>query len=221
MFRIAALIRCYGLTRYLKPVLKQYEWVDDILVMNELFRGATETIDDTKNQVIELNQHNVTVNSGLGNLSQAEVFNRGIELLKDYDLIFISDADEFILGEDQDKLVEGMVDHDIGIVNVIDYARNFDHIYPIRTHRPPVIIRPSAKFYDVRCYQGGAKYFKDVNMHHLGFVYTPEELRWKFAWENKDEGKKPENLMCQKVEKYSMPHELRILLGDYGCTDKL
>jgi len=221
MFRIGTLIRCYGLTKYLKPVLKQYEWVDEILVMNQPFKNTPHTVDNTKEIVSEVNQQNVVLSSVYGNFSQEEVFNKGIELLKDYDLIFISDADEFLLGDDQDELISGMQDHDIGIVNVIDYAKDFNHRYPIRTHKPPVIIRPQVRFYDVRCYQGGAKYFKDIYMHHLGYVYTPEELKWKFDWEKEDEGKKPGNIMCQKVEDYSMPHELRTLLGDYSCFDKL
>jgi hypothetical protein len=39
--RIASLVRCYGLTRYLKPVLKSYDWVDKVLVMNYRFLNVT------------------------------------------------------------------------------------------------------------------------------------------------------------------------------------
>ena len=221
LLRIASLIRSYGLTKYLTPVIKQYAWVDKILVMNYQFKGVPAIEDATLTCISEVNQPNVEVNKGLGNLTQHEVFNRGIELLKDYDLIFISDADEFLARADQNDIVLGMVGHDIGVCRVIDYAKDFNHRYPIRTHRPAVICRPSARFYDVRCYIGGAKYFDTIFLHHLGYIYSPEELGWKLNWEKIYEGDSVNELVNKQPEPYEMPQEIRDLLNDNGCSNQL
>lgn len=212
LLRIATLIRSYGLTTYLKPVIKQYHWVDKVLVMNYQFKGVPAIEDATLTCVGEVNQPNVEVNKGLGNLTQHEVFNRGIELLKDYDLVFISDADELISKTDQMRLIMGMKDHDIGVCKVIDYAKDFNHRYPIRTHRPAVICKPSARFYDVRCYMGGAKYFDTIWLHHLGYIYSPEEMSWKLGWEKQYEGDSVSELVNKQPEPYEMPKEIKDLI---------
>ena len=205
---IGAVIRSYGLTTYLPAVLKSYAWVDKISVMNYRFNGTTPIEDNTA--LLTTPFKNASVLSG-ENLDQYAVLNMGVDSLKDCDLIFIADNDELITKEDQHKLVGGMVKEDIGVCDVIDYV-DFYRAYPIRTHKPPVIVRPSARFFDTRCYMGSATYFPEVKMHHLGYTYTPKELDWKFGWEKRWEGDTTRNIMCQAHLDLELPKEIRDLL---------
>lgn len=207
---IGVVVRCYGLTNYLPGIFKQYAWVDKIAVMNYRFNRVEASPDDTKEAVAKLNQPNVKVYSG-ENLDQHSVLNMGAEILSDCELIFISDADEFILRNDQQKLIDGMGGESIGTCDVVDYV-DLNRRYPIRGHKPPVIVRPNVRFYDVRCYQGSAKYFPDVKMHHLGYTYTPKELEWKFKWEKEWEGSTTRDLMCQTHIDSPLPQEIKDLL---------
>lgn len=205
---IGAVIRSYGLTTYLPAVLKSYDWVDKIVVMNYRFNGTTPIQDDTTTLTIPFK--NASVLSG-ENLDQYAVLNMGVDSLKDCDLIFIADNDELITKSDQQKLVSGMDKTDIGVCDVIDYV-DFSRIYPIRTHKPPVIVKPSARFFDTRCYSCSAEYFPEVKMHHLGYTYTPKELDWKFGWEKKWEGDTTRNIMCQAHIVSPLPQEIMDLL---------
>jgi len=62
--RVGCLVRSYGLTTYLKPVLKSYDWVDRLLVMNYRFTGVEPTKDDTKEIIDSLNQKNIELSTG-------------------------------------------------------------------------------------------------------------------------------------------------------------
>jgi hypothetical protein len=90
----------------------------------------------------------------------------------------------------------------------VDLHRRF----PIRGHKPPVIVNPTTRFYDVRCYQGSARYFTEVAMHHLGYTYNPVELEWKFKWEKEWEGNTTRDLMCQAHIPHELPQEIKDLL---------
>jgi hypothetical protein len=205
---IGAVIRSYGLTNYLNAVLDSYAWVDKIVVMNYKFNGTQAIKDDTA--LLTIPFKNSTILSG-EDLDQHTVLNMGVEALNDCELIFISDNDELITRVDQNKLIEGMSGANIGVCDVLDYVDCF-HRYPIRSHKPPVIVRPGVKFYDTRCYQGDARYFTEVKMHHLGYTYSPKELEWKFGWEKRWEGNTTRDLMCQAQIECPLPNELRKLL---------
>jgi hypothetical protein len=205
---IGAVIRSYGLTNYLTGVLDSYAWVDKITVMNYRFNSTPPTKDDTA--FLTAPFKNARTISG-ENLDQHVVLNMGVESLKDCELIFIADADEFILRADQQKLIDGMGGVSIGTCDVIDYV-DYNRRFPIRGHKPPVIVRPDVKFYDVRCYQGTGKYFPDVKMHHLGYTYSPQELEWKFNWEKRWEGSTTRDLMCQAHIDSPLPQEIKDLI---------
>ncbi len=205
---IGTVIRSYGLTTYLTAVLDSYAWVDKIVVMNYRFNGTPPIKDDTTLLTVPFS--NAKVMSG-ENLDQYAVLNMGVESLGDCELIFIADNDELITKEDQQKLIKGMDGSGIGTCDVIDYV-DFHRRFPIRGHKPPVIVRPNVRFFDTRCYHGSAKYFPDVKMHHLGYTYTPKELEWKFDWEKKWEGNTTRDILCQTHIDYPLPNEISKLV---------
>jgi hypothetical protein len=207
---IGAVVRCYGLTNYLTGVLKQYNWLGKIAVLNYKFNRVEVSPDNTAEVVAKLGQSNVKLYSG-DSLDQHSVLNMGVEILQDCELIFISDADEFILRADQQKLIDNMEGESVATVDIIDYV-DFNRRFPIRGHKPPVLVRPDVRFHDVRCHQAGARYFKNTFMHHLGYTYNPVELDWKFKWEKEWEGNTTRDLMCQTHIDSPLPQEIKDLL---------
>lgn len=201
-----AIIRSYGLTDYLKPVIKQYNWLDKVLVMNHRFNGVIPTNDNTQETVKELNQPNVEIMVG-EELMPHEVLNVGLDKFKEFETVFISDSDELICTKDQKEFCEGLGGFDVGICTIIDYAKDFNHRYPIRGHRPPVIVKPFVKFYDNRCYVGKSKHFPNILMHHLGYTYL--DLKWKLKWEERWEGQAIYDLMNHPPFPYEMPEEIK------------
>jgi len=207
--QIGALIRSYGLTRYLPFVLKSYDWVDKIVVMNCRFKGVKDFKDNTpeiakdKAVVIQkdwLNQH--------------EVLNTGLDEFKGFDYIFIADNDELLTKIDQQRILEEAKGHNAACCNVLDYARDFNHIFPMRGHRPVVLVNSDVRFYDVRCSMGGHK-FVNVFLHHFGYVHPKEDLDWKFDWEKPWEHDETIRIFSQIPKLYEMPEEIREML----CVD--
>lgn len=158
-------------------MLKNYAWVDKIIVANYRFLrlngDPVEPASDNTEEIIkEVNLPNVELLKGEEVLTQAEVFDRARNRLLDYDLIFISDADEILLPKDQQRIIKEIKPDTIQVVcNVIDYAtEDLRCIYPIRTHKPIVAVRPSIQFSGTRCGDGQGEFFNDVYMHHFGYV---------------------------------------------------
>jgi hypothetical protein len=206
--RIGTLIRSYGLTDYLDAVLRSYSWVDKILVMNYRFKDVPPRKDDTA--LLTIPYKNAEVKTGEG-LNQHEVYNLGLEDFKDFDCVFIADNDELITRQDQDKVVGALKDHNGVVGTLIEYARDYEHIYPIRGHKPIIAANPELKFYDVRC-AGGSKKQVDVFIHHFGYVYKDADLDWKLDWERKWEGDNISSFICQSPQRYDMPEEIRKML---------
>ena len=175
--KLAAIVRCYCFTEYLYRVLKSLEYLDTIFLMNYRFEGFPESEDNTREIAHSTKQKNIQLYTGKLK-KQHEIFNDGLELASDYDLVFINDADEFITKEDRDYMVRFIMDNPVdgGTCNVIDYMGN-DKVAALRTHKPTVIVKPSVRFYDVRCAQYGNHYFNNVNMHHFGHMLKRKQYK--------------------------------------------
>jgi hypothetical protein len=208
--RTGALIRSYGLTKYLTAVLESYSWVDKILVMNHRFREVKERKDETP--ILTAPFKNAICKSGEG-LDQNDVFNIGLEEFKNFNCIFIADNDELFSRLDQQKIAEELQSNDAITCNILDYAKDFEHIFPVRTHHPIVAVKPNARFYDVRCAGGCHRYMQDVNIHHVGYIHTPEDMAWKLEWERIWENDTIVNLIGKLSHEYSMPQEIRDLIN--------
>lgn len=183
MAKIASLIRSYGSANYLMGVLQQYLWLDRVLVMNYRFKNTPPIKDCTMDAVGCF--PNVDYERGDG-LLQHEVYNRGLEKLKDYDLIFVTDDDEFLTRVDQQTIIDRMLlvkDKNVACTHIIDYRWGVTHKLPPRTHKPPVAVKPDIRFYHVRCYHGANEYF-DINLHHFGYAKLEDELKWKLTWQD-------------------------------------
>lgn len=208
--RIGALVRSYGLTHYLPAVLRSYAWVDKVVVMNYRFTGVKTRADNTPE--IASGFKNVVLKAG-ENLDQHEVFNVGLREFDGFDYVFIADADELLTRQDQLKLIKDLPGHDAGICKIIDYVDTLTERLPERTHKAIVIVRPSVRFYEVRCYAGNIKSFEDVFMHHFGYVYQPEALMWKMDWEKKWEQGNVKHLLGQVHQPCQVPTEIMDLIN--------
>lgn len=204
--QIGALIRSYGLTKYLNAVLTSYDWVDKVIVMNHRFKGVKETQDDTI--LLTSTHRNAVLKKGEG-LDQHEVFNEGLKEFEGFDCVFIADNDELIQRTDQDRIVQGIEGFDAVTCKILDYAHSYDLIFPIRGHHPIVAVKPYVKFHDVRCSGCRHKVLSDIYIHHLGYTYTPEEMVWKLDWEKQWENDSVINLLAHVAQRYEMPQEIR------------
>ncbi len=198
--RVATLIRSYKLTDMLPQVIEQYAWTDKILVMNYRFPN----VEEVKENTIEIaERYGCDIDVGHG-MKQHEILNRGMFLLKDYDCVFISDADEFILRKDQDTIVSTLGEHHAVTSRVIDYT-DFEHALPQRDHKPVVAVNPHrAEFYDVRCVHGSVAH-APVDMHHFWYAWKDEQLDWKHKnkWYNEFH-----ELMAKPREDRVVPKEI-------------
>jgi hypothetical protein len=207
--RTGALIRSYGLTKYLPAVLRSYSWVDKILVMNHRFKSVKERPDNTP--TITAQFKNAICKSGEG-LNQHDVLNIGLEEFKDFHCVFIADNDELFKRLDQQKVSEELQSNDAITCNILDYAKDFEHIYPVRTHHPIVAVKPVVRFYDVRCAGGCHRYMHGVDLHHAGYIHPPEDIQWKLEWSKPWEHDAITSIIGSLSHEYSMPQEIRDLI---------
>jgi hypothetical protein len=218
--KIGALIRSYGITKFLKPCIQQYIWCDKVMVMNYRFCGVTPREDKTQEICTQFDKDKVQYIVG-EELKMHEVLDLGLQQFKDFDFVFIADNDEFIERSDQNRIIDWMIlNNDVcgGQAWMTDYARDFEHKYEQRPHTPPVICRPNKiKFYETRCFNGVSKRLpEDIRMHHLGYMFTPEDMVWKYAWE-----KPVDPLALEVANSYefpaSLPQEIRNLIKE--CSE--
>jgi len=206
MAKIGATIRCYHLTKYLKAVIKQYLWCDKVLVLNYRFPNVKESPDDTKKICDEMG---VECISG-ENLKQHNIFNLGLHGLRDFDSVFVADADEFITRQDQDELIRFGKGRDFVMCKLIDYI-DFDHALQMRTHHPIVLADPKrCEFTDVRNAGGNAYTTDAVTMHHFGYAWKDEDLDWKYKNKWYEDFNR---ILAQGVEPADCPQEIRSLIN--------
>jgi D-glycero-beta-D-manno-heptose 1-phosphate adenylyltransferase len=195
--RVGALIKSYHSTQYLPLVLEQYRWVDKIVVLNYRFDTVKETTDDTREICYRFKHGGLVCESGQG-LAQHNIHNRGLELLKDCDFAFISDADEILFPEDQQKILSRMQGWDYGCCNIVDYNGDLNHALPKRKGYTLVCVAVNqVKFHCIRSVQPTAReiVLPEVTMHHLGLVFPKHIIDWKADWEHKEEIQTKESLL--------------------------
>lgn len=212
MPKIGAIVRSYGLCDYLVPVLKQFSWVDRLVVLNYRFNGVKEYPDKTRKLAGSLNQPNIEIDSGEG-LNQHDVLNHGLSRLGDCEFVFISDSDELSTFSDKQRMLAEMGNQEAVLCGLIDYARDFEHIFPIRSHHPVCLVKPHVRFIDVRCVGCSTKHL-NIDIHHFGYVHSKPDMDWKVDWERPWENNTTINLLAQLPMRYQMPEEIREMLFD-------
>jgi len=222
--KIGCLISSYHATQYLPLVLKMYEWVDKIVVMNYRFKTVEPTTDDTRKICDKFNHSNIYCESGEG-LEQHEIRNRGLALLSDCDLVWMSDADEIILPDDQNIILNRMADRRrlTGLAyyascKIVDYNGDLYHASPPRAGLTLVMVCPKTiKFSRLRSIEQNIHEAKlpHATMHHLGLVFPEKTLAWKVEWEHKEENEKKEIVLSNwKIRREVIPpNELLDLVG--------
>ena len=183
---IGVVIVCHYLDDYLPYVVKHYCHYDNMIIVNRNFRVYKEFC---------------ARNYGMGKLSECEY-------------VWIVDADEFILKEDQETILKRMRDgkHDAGFVSVIDYY-DANNIYPQRDHKPVVIVNPrKVQFYDTRClHHHEPLIMSDINMHHLGFTFPEEKMNWKkeHYWDSKEKDQVRRLMKREPISYDKTPQEIK------------
>lgn len=202
--KVGSLILSYGTTDFLEPCIKQYQWLDDIQVMNFLFTESKPFPDDTQKICSKLGVH---CDSGYG-LKQHEVLNNGLNALRKCDYVFVADNDEFITRADQEKLIK-LISQGHGNVScrLYDYIDNIYTKYEDREHHPIVIATPETRFYEVRNAWGGYK-TDDVVMHHMGFMFSDTKMQWKRDKQKITNGGQLDELMKRKKVSTAPPEEI-------------
>ena len=190
--KIGVLIRCYSITDYLPFVLKNYSWVDKIIVMNYRFISAEQREDKTEEIVKSFHHKNIILDKGEG-LEQHKILNWGLNYLLDCNIVFIADADEFMtyttMRDIADKMVAG--NYNLGYARIIDYAFDFYHRFNNRHLAGALVaVKPNeTEFVHIR-------QTRDLNprriqfehkLYHFGFVLPPKSLQWKLKWETAEE----------------------------------
>lgn len=190
--KIGALIRCYSITDYLPFVLKNYAWVDKIVVMNYRFISAEPRDDNTEVIVRTFTHKDIILEKGEG-LKQHEILNRGLKLLTDCDMVFISDADEFMTQAAMRDIAQRMIaeNKNMGYVKIIDYAFDFYHRFNNR-HLNSVLVavnpRETEFIYirQARNVNTRGIFFAHL-LYHFGFILPYKTMKWKLQWESKEE----------------------------------
>jgi len=192
--QLGVLIRSYHVTDYLKAVLKSYDWVDKIVLLNYRFKTAEPRPDDTEQLALSMNLPNLIFKKG-DSLEQHEIFNLGLELLKDCDYVFINDADEIILPREQKKIIENLHSNnrDIAKCPMLDYIVDFYHSFFQQPRFVLTVIKPSkcrfVKIREIENYEPQKiDYFPDCYIYHFGFIVPVAKLDWKIKWESIEEG---------------------------------
>jgi hypothetical protein len=153
--KVAALVLHYGDKRRASGVVKTYRHWGTVLVLSRDFHVQAEH----------------------------DVRNEGMRLLSPFDVVFISDDDEFILREDQEKVVsefERDRDLDTVMMPILNYAYGLKSAYKGVGHLPIVAVKPKPNFYDARCFRS-EKIIRLHNhhVHHMGFAISPAEIEKK------------------------------------------
>lgn len=223
--KYGAIVRCYHITDWLKPVLRSLEKVDKLLVINYRFNTAEEREDKTEEIVRSMGLNNVIFLKGAITINQSDIFNSALEILSDCDFVFINDADEIMLWEDRMAITQDMEYNSTvaGYADIIDYAYSFFTRFKKRS-AALVVVRnnKSFKFHNIRCVNTPYQKTYPYTLHHFGFVYPEEKLKWKFKWEAKEEGLPDNNWDDLPLYKCEIPEEiLKMVLNENSSYCKM
>lgn len=184
--RVGAIIPSYSMTHFLPLCLKQFEWVDKVIVLNERMAwDGSERVDETENIVNELNQDNVELEK-TDLRDQAKVRSYGASLMEmlNMDCVFVVDNDELIVIEDQIELAKKFVESDIDgcFLEVKAYVKGLDKValYDVG-HVACCLIKPNVRFSTIRNLGEGYNCMinKDYYLHHLKFLQPKKDVVWR------------------------------------------
>lgn len=212
---IGAIVRCYKLNWMLPCVLRNLADVDIVLLA--ICKYTNDDVrDDTPEAVRRLNQENVHC-VFYPPMPQKDLFNKCVEKLKKFGVktILINDADEILLKKDRDYVIRKIEENqtDSAHVTVIDYVgMDCKKRYEIRTHKPVVVIKPSAVF-DGNRSVGSGDLYNDIKLHHFGYAMDKEDFDWKYN--NLWYGQHSFNgIINTKIEDANAPEELLMAVKD-------
>jgi len=174
-------------------------------------------LDDYFKDVVEYYPNPLVISKSFKDHGQVAVRNEGIQALRKYDYVWTVDADEIILKEDQRKIIDKLKgnDYDAVFIPVLDYASD-SHIYEMRDHMPVVLVNPNkVEFYETRCVRFNKPlYVRDVYLHHLGFMFGEEKIKWKNDnyW-NTGNPKEAQQIMKKTKVKYNTPDEIKDIIN--------
>lgn len=167
-------------------MILNYKWVTKIVVANYCYGRYEDNVDDTRAIVNSLNLDNILLLGGGEPIEQRHVFELAQSRLLDCDVVFISDADEFLLPNDQARCIEILMgDPHLKKIEcqVIDYSKkDATEAFAQRTHLPVVAFKPPVKFVGNRWCEGESRHLKDMNMHHFGYCLDGYDWKYRNLW---------------------------------------
>lgn len=207
--KTGVIIRSYRLTEYLSRVVRNYAWVDKIVIANYCFNRYEEHKDDTKDIIGGLGYNNIIYMGGGEPIAQSRVFELAQAQLLDCDVIFISDADEFLLPSDQARCIEILMGNDslkkIECM-VVDYSKkDATEAFAQRTHLPVVAFKPPVNFVGNRWCEGESVHLRDMFMHHFGYALDDYDWKLRNLWYSRHDADK---ITCTMKRKMNPPDAL-------------
>lgn len=206
--KTGVIIRSYRLTEFLARVIANYSWVDKIVVANFKFDSFPEDLDNTKEIVDSLGLKNIEFISGREPIAQSAVFEMAQERLLDCDVVFISDADEFLLHSDQMRCIEILSNGPYKKIEcmVTDYSKSdATEAFAQRTHLPVVAFKPRVIFSGNRWCEGESRHLRDMHMHHFGYCVKEYEWKRRNLWYPVESA---DRITCTMKRKMTPPQEL-------------
>jgi hypothetical protein len=129
--------------------------------------------------------------------------------LLDMDVVFISDADEFLLRSDQARCINALMTYpELKKIecSVIDYSKkDCSEAFALRTHLPVVAFKPPVVFSGNRWCEGESMHLRDMYMHHFGYVINDYEWKYRNLWYPHHSA---DNITCTMKRKMAPPKEL-------------
>lgn len=179
--RVASLACAYNEERFIGPHLDMLApYVDEslVLISSTPWHGDTYEPDRTE-EIAESRGATVVVHDWADGHIQR---NAGLDFLYQYDWVLIPDPDEFILAEDMEKMLRELETAEgdaYATDRMFTYWKSGYRIDPPESHTPIIAVRPSVRFYEIRCVSGPWSILKSRPLvHHFSYARTDAEV-WK------------------------------------------
>ena len=159
----------------------------------------------------------------VGNEECAELINQGLEILKEYDIVFIRGTDEFYTKKDWERLIDFIqkTDYDCYRINdsrrSINYYYDCDHGLKDSKDTDPIAVSPKKRFHGLVDYTGRT-YIIDWDgflLHHFkGFRGDMQELK---KWIDGHGGKEFVQKYGDNGKWFKCPQEIRKLIEKHNA----
>jgi len=180
--KIAALTVAFREAAFIRANVRQFKPFNiDHLVLNSSVPWRGTYITDNTEELAK--SEGALVRTGVWE-NQAEQFNEGLDILKDYDWVLIVDADEFYERKNilrlKNKLEETKADAITTPIMEV-YWKNFNYrIVPTQSDGPIIAIKPNQKFTNKRSSDCIKESFP-LKMHHLSYVRSNKDMMKKIT----------------------------------------